>query len=132
MTLGKCNLKNTFFTCIVCLNITFASPSNNSIFTVSFPVPCAPQNVKYAGNRQTAVLFWDVSVFATSYTVYNVSGTGRVKLCSTTGLSCELTNFNPDTTEVTASNAEGESNANRNITGQIQGEKICNTTQDTE
>ncbi|XP_045905931.1 receptor-type tyrosine-protein phosphatase beta [Micropterus dolomieu] len=110
--------------CSTSYNLTVLSRNSagvskpSSAFT-GVTVPCAPQNVKYAGNRQTAVLFWDVSVFATSYTVYNVSGTGRVKLCSTTGLSCELTNFNPYTTEVIASNAEGESNANRNITGPV-------------
>lgn len=102
---------------------TCHSPSVNSIF--SFPVPCAPQNVEYTGTTESAVLSWDASVFATSYTVYNVSGTDRVELCSTTTeLSCQLTNFDPSATEVTASNAEGESNPNQDITGQTQGEKI--------
>ncbi|KAI3368520.1 hypothetical protein L3Q82_025527 [Scortum barcoo] len=82
-------------------------------------VPCAPQNVRYTGNTQSAVLSWDASVFATWYTVYNVSGASRVALCNTSRLSCQLTNFNPVATEVTASNAEGESNANGNITGPI-------------
>uniref|UniRef100_A0A3B4UUE8 Fibronectin type-III domain-containing protein n=1 Tax=Seriola dumerili TaxID=41447 RepID=A0A3B4UUE8_SERDU len=81
--------------------------------------PCPPQNVKYSGNTQSAVLSWDASVFATSYTVYSISGGGRVELCSTTGLSCQLTNFNSSATEVTASNAVGESNPNRFITGPV-------------
>lgn len=68
------------------------------------------------------MLSWDASVFATSYTVYNVSGAGRVELCSTSGLSCQLGDFDPGTTEVTASNAEGESFPTRDITGQIQGD----------
>lgn len=83
-------------------------------------MPCAPENVKYTGDSQSAVLSWDASVFATSYTVYNVSGAGRVGLCSTTALSCQLVDFDPGTTEVTASNAEGESSPTRNITGQTQ------------
>lgn len=102
----------------------------NSISAVSFPVPCAPQNVKYTGNRQSAMLSWDASVFATSYTVYNVSGGGRVRICSTTGLSCQQTNFDPSSTEVTASNAEGESTPTRDITGQTQGDNVCSTTKD--
>lgn len=92
----------------------------NRVVTVSLLAPCAPQNVRYSGNTQSAVLSWDASVFATRYTVYNVSGESRVKLCNTTGLSCQLTNFTPATTEVTASNAIGESNPSQSITGQTQ------------
>ncbi|XP_034531079.1 uncharacterized protein LOC117806306 [Notolabrus celidotus] len=80
-------------------------------------VPCAPQNAAYTGSRQSAVLSWDASLFATSYTVYDVSGANRVELCNTTELSCQLTNFDPDNTTVTASNEGGESNANTDITG---------------
>ncbi|XP_029003162.2 fibronectin-like [Betta splendens] len=81
--------------------------------------PCPPENVKYSGSAQSAVLSWNGSVFATSYTVYNVSGPKRTVLCNTTALSCQLTNFNASATEITASNAVGESNANRNITGPV-------------
>ncbi|KAM7387682.1 hypothetical protein PAMP_023904 [Pampus punctatissimus] len=81
--------------------------------------PCAPQNVKYSGNRQSAVLSWETSVFATRYTVYNVSSGGHVEVCNTTGLSCLLTNFDPQTIEVTASNAVGESSPTSKITGPI-------------
>lgn len=100
------------------LTVALPFPSVNSIFTVSFPAPCAPQSVMYTGNRQSAVLFWNTSVFATSYTVYNVSRGTRVKLCNTTELSCQLTDFDPNATIVTASNAVGESNPSQNITGQ--------------
>ncbi|XP_071342815.1 uncharacterized protein [Trachinotus anak] len=93
-----------------------SSPS--SAFT-GVTVPCPPQNVRYSGTTQSAVLSWDASVFATTYTVYNISGGGRAQLCSTTGLSCQLTNFNSSATEVTASNAVGESNANQIITGPV-------------
>lgn len=85
---------------------------------VSFPEPCAPENVKYSGNTQSAVLSWDASVFATSYTVYSVSGGGYTVLCNTTGLSCSVTNFNASATVLTASNAVGESNPTQNITGE--------------
>ncbi|XP_047231360.1 uncharacterized protein LOC124874162 [Girardinichthys multiradiatus] len=81
--------------------------------------PCAPQRVKYSGNTSQVLLSWDASVFATMYTVYNVSGGSYVKLCNTTGLSCQLTNFNPAATKVTASNAVGESNPSQNITGPV-------------
>ena len=93
-------------------------------------MPCAPQKVKYSGNRQSAVLSWEASVFATRYIVYNVSSAGRVEVCNTTGLSCSLTNFDPRTVEVTASNGVGESAPTSNITGQMQGEKITSITQD--
>ncbi|XP_027882788.1 uncharacterized protein fndc7b [Xiphophorus couchianus] len=82
--------------------------------------PCAPQRVKYSGNSTSAILSWDASVLATKYTVYNVSGGSWVKLCNTTGLSCQLTNFNPAATTVTASNAVGESNPSQNITGPVR------------
>lgn len=81
-------------------------------------VPCSPQNVKYSGDSQSAVLSWNKSVFATHYTVYNVSGTSRVQLCDTTEPDCRLTNFDPGTAEVTASNAAGESIPAKEITGQ--------------
>ncbi|XP_034066039.1 uncharacterized protein LOC117542456 [Gymnodraco acuticeps] len=80
-------------------------------------VPCAPQNVQFTGDTDSAELSWDASVFATRYNVYNLSGEDRVELCSTTGLSCQLTNFDPDATGVTASNEEGESILNQDITG---------------
>ncbi|XP_034386262.1 fibronectin type III domain-containing protein 7-like [Cyclopterus lumpus] len=82
-------------------------------------VPCAPQHVKYTGDSVSAVLSWDASVFAVRYAVYNVSGEARVELCNTTGLSCQMTSFDPNATEVTASNAEGESIPNRDITGPV-------------
>ncbi|KAM9761579.1 uncharacterized protein fndc7b [Menidia menidia] len=90
----------------------------SSVFT-GVTAPCAPQKVRYSGNRQSAVLSWNSSVLATTYTVYNVSGASRVKLCSTPELSCQLSNFEPDSTQVTASNAAGESNPSQNITGPV-------------
>lgn len=94
------------------------SPRVFVTIVVSFAVPCTPQRVKYSGNWESAELSWDTSIFATSYTVYNVSGGGRVKLCNTTGLSCQLAKFDPDATEVTASNAAGESIPSQSVTGE--------------
>ncbi|KAG7513796.1 fibronectin type III domain-containing protein 7 [Solea senegalensis] len=81
--------------------------------------PCPPQNVRYSGNSQFAVLTWDASVFATMYTVYSTADGNRTELCNTTGLSCHLTDFNSSATEVTASNDVGESNPNKMITGPV-------------
>ncbi|CAB1419901.1 unnamed protein product [Pleuronectes platessa] len=96
-----------------------AGASTPSAAYAGVTVPCPPQNVKYSGNAQSAVLSWDASLFASTYTVYNTSGGGRVELCSTATLSCSLTDFNSSATEVTASNAEGESNPNGAITGPV-------------
>lgn len=108
------------------------SPSGNHISVISLPVPCAPQNVKYSGDGRTSVLSWNASVFATWYTVYNVTGAGRIMLCNTTGLFCQLTDFDPGTHEVTASNAEGESIPTQDITGQSQGQNISIPRQDSK
>lgn len=90
--------------------------------------PCAPQMVQYTGNMQSVVLSWNASVFATNYMVYNKSGGNRSVLCNTTKLSCQITNFDPSFTEVTAVNEVGESIPSQNITGKMQqlssGQKI--------
>ncbi|XP_056895182.1 fibronectin-like isoform X2 [Takifugu flavidus] len=108
--------------CSTAYNLTVRSRNTagvsepSSVFT-GITVPCAPQNVKYSGGRESAVLSWNASVFSARYTVYNVSGTSRVQLCSTTELYCQLAPFDPGTTEVTASNVAGESIPTRDITG---------------
>ncbi|XP_039984445.1 uncharacterized protein LOC120790698 [Xiphias gladius] len=108
--------------CSTSYNLTVRARNSAGVSTPSsaftgVTVPCAPQNVKYSGNTQSAVVSWDAAVFATMYTVYDTSGGGRAKLCDTAGLSCQLTNFNSSATEVTASNAVGESSPNRDIAG---------------
>nr|XP_046247875.1 uncharacterized protein LOC124060678 [Scatophagus argus] len=121
-------LPMTFFElpmpCSTAYNLTVrarnsAGVSEPSTVFTGVTVPCAPQMVKYTGNRESAVLSWEESVFATRYTVYNVSGAIRVELCNTTELFCSVTNFDPGATEVTASNAEGESIPNGDITGPV-------------
>ncbi|TMS20668.1 Fibronectin type III domain-containing protein 7 [Larimichthys crocea] len=96
-----------------------AGESEPSIALNEITVPCAPQNVRYIGTVQSATFSWDMSVFATRYTVYNVSGSVRNILCSTSMLTCQVINFDPDTTEMTASNAVGESIPTRKITGPV-------------
>ncbi|XP_059196342.1 uncharacterized protein LOC131977156 [Centropristis striata] len=114
--------------CSTAYNLTVRSRNSAGVSEPSsaltgVTVPCAPQNVEYTADTQSVGLSWDASVFATWYTVYNVSGAGRVSLCNTTGLSCQLTNFDPNNTEVTASNEVGESIANRDITGPVRARK---------
>ncbi|KAK2835181.1 hypothetical protein Q5P01_015665 [Channa striata] len=110
--------------CSTVFNVTvrsrnLAGVGKPSSVLTGLTAPCAPENVKYNGSKDSAVLFWDASVFANRYTVYGVSGESRIQLCNTTSLSCTLTNFNSSATEVTASNAVGESNPNQNITGPV-------------
>ncbi|XP_054874050.1 uncharacterized protein LOC129350703 [Amphiprion ocellaris] len=79
--------------------------------------PDVQQNIRYTGDRQSAVLSWDPSVFATWYTVTSVVDGVHGTLCNTTEISCVVSDFSPNATEVTASNDVGESNPNGNITG---------------
>ncbi|XP_051803703.1 fibronectin type III domain-containing protein 7-like [Acanthochromis polyacanthus] len=108
--------------CSTAYNVTVRSKNSAGVSEPSrmfsgVTVPCPPQNLRYTGDRQSAVLSWDASVFATWYTVTSVVDGVRVTLCNTTEISCVVSNFNPNTTEVTASNDVGESNPNGNITG---------------
>ncbi|KAF7660957.1 hypothetical protein LDENG_00272160 [Lucifuga dentata] len=96
-----------------------AGTSEPSSVFVGITVPCPPQNVRYTGDTQSATLFWDASVLATKYSVYSVSGLDRVEVCSTAGLSCNVINFDPATTELTASNDVGESIPTSAITGPV-------------
>ncbi|XP_054646058.1 uncharacterized protein LOC129188936 [Dunckerocampus dactyliophorus] len=114
----------TLMPCSTPYNLTISSrnsagASEPSSAYMGVTAPCAPKNVQYTDSTESATLSWDASVLATGYTVYDVSGEGRVVLCSTTGLSCQLTNFSPGYIEVTASNAVGESIPSGNITGPV-------------
>ncbi|KAJ3599685.1 hypothetical protein NHX12_033641 [Muraenolepis orangiensis] len=82
-------------------------------------VPCPPTDVTYSGNNQSATVSWEASVFATRYTVYHTSGGNRSEVCSTSGVSCSVSGVEADRLEVTATNAEGESRANSNVTGPV-------------
>uniref|UniRef100_A0A3B3HPR2 Fibronectin type-III domain-containing protein n=2 Tax=Oryzias latipes TaxID=8090 RepID=A0A3B3HPR2_ORYLA len=114
--------------CSTTLSITVQSKNSagvgrpSSIYS-GITAPCAPQMVQYTGNMQSVVLSWNASVFATNYMVYNKSGGNRSVLCNTTKLSCQITNFDPSFTEVTAVNEVGESIPSQNITGLVGGRK---------
>ncbi|XP_036072425.1 uncharacterized protein LOC112147737 [Oryzias melastigma] len=73
--------------------------------------PCPPSGILFSGNSSFATVSWNMSVFATTYTVYDNSVKPRVKLCNTTTLSCSLSNLVSNNLVVTASNAAGESQA---------------------
>uniref|UniRef100_A0A667XFF4 Fibronectin type-III domain-containing protein n=1 Tax=Myripristis murdjan TaxID=586833 RepID=A0A667XFF4_9TELE len=110
--------------CSTAFNLTVRSRNSagesepSHVVTMS-TVPCPPQNVTYTGNSQVAELSWEASVLATTYTVYKVSQAGRVEVCSGPELSCTVTDFDPDSTEVTASNAFGESLPTTDFTGPV-------------
>ncbi|XP_051990921.1 fibronectin type III domain-containing protein 7-like [Xyrauchen texanus] len=70
-------------------------------------VPCAPLNVTLSASL--SVVSWNQSVFATNYTVYQVTSSGRTKLCMTSQIQCSVTSFGSGRIVVTASNSAGES-----------------------
>ncbi|XP_041941446.1 uncharacterized protein LOC121704923 [Alosa sapidissima] len=72
--------------------------------------PCPPLTVKYTGSNVSAVVSWNASVFATEYSVYDVSGSVPVEICNTTDLSCTVNGVNSEGITVTASSNIGESN----------------------
>jgi len=71
------------------------------------PVPCAPLNVTFSAS--SAVVAWQESLFATNYTAYGVTSSGRMKLCMTSQLLCSITSFSSGHIVVTAHNAAGQS-----------------------
>ncbi|XP_065133048.2 uncharacterized protein fndc7rs1 [Paramisgurnus dabryanus] len=66
-------------------------------------VPCAPVNVTYT----STTVEWSASIYATNYTVYQVTPTIRTQLCVTSQLSCAVTSNG--SIIVTARNSAGES-----------------------
>ncbi|KAJ8357216.1 hypothetical protein SKAU_G00200100 [Synaphobranchus kaupii] len=90
-----------------------SQPSEASTGTTA---PCPPLGVTFIESNISTVLSWNASVFATEYTVYELSSTGRSEVCNTAQLSCTLVNsVNRSAIEVTASNSAGESNPARDI-----------------
>nr|XP_020471689.1 fibronectin type III domain-containing protein 7-like [Monopterus albus]XP_020471690.1 fibronectin type III domain-containing protein 7-like [Monopterus albus] len=83
-----------------------AGISDPSVPIIGTTAPCPPSLVIYNGSAVS----WNASVFATMYTVYDNSVRPMAQLCSTTGLSCSLSNVNSTNLVVTASNSFGESN----------------------
>lgn len=60
-------------------------------------------------SASSAVVAWKESLFATNYTVYGVTNSGRTKLCMTSQLLCSVTNFSSGHIVVTAQDTAGES-----------------------
>ncbi|KAL1022755.1 hypothetical protein UPYG_G00031900 [Umbra pygmaea] len=95
-------------------NLTVRTRNSGGTSQPSTPItgmtaPCAPLAVTYTVNNMSAVLSWTAAMFATKYTVYNMTGDIRTELCSTKELSCQLSHVQSGTIKVTASNAVGES-----------------------
>uniref|UniRef100_A0A9J8D0Q5 Fibronectin type III domain-containing protein 7 n=1 Tax=Cyprinus carpio carpio TaxID=630221 RepID=A0A9J8D0Q5_CYPCA len=84
-----------------------AATSDKSAAITGTTVPCAPLNVTFSASL--AEVGWNGSLFATNYTVYGVTSSGRTKLCMTSKLLCSVTNFSSGHIVVTASNTAGES-----------------------
>ncbi|XP_028283268.1 fibronectin type III domain-containing protein 7-like [Parambassis ranga] len=120
--ISSCWTSRTFFEvplpCSSSYVATVRSGSDKSLPLVGKTAPCPPSGVVYRGNSSFATVSWNASVFATEYTVYDVSVLPRVQICSSTGLSCSLTNIAPRNLVVTASNGGGESEGT-NITNVV-------------
>ncbi|XP_016396758.1 fibronectin-like [Sinocyclocheilus rhinocerous] len=84
-----------------------AATSDKSAAITGTTVPCAPLNVAFSAS--SAEVAWNQALFATNYTVYGVTSSGRTKLCMTSQLLCSVTNFSSGHIVVTASNTAGES-----------------------
>ncbi|XP_051984556.1 fibronectin type III domain-containing protein 7-like [Xyrauchen texanus] len=84
-----------------------ASSSVPSAAVSGTTVPCAPQNVTFSASL--SMVTWNQSVFASNYTVYQVTSSSRTKLCMTPMLQCSLANISSGHIVATASNSAGES-----------------------
>ncbi|KAI7809537.1 hypothetical protein IRJ41_010869 [Triplophysa rosa] len=84
----------------------FAGSSVESTAVSGTTVPCAPANVTYSAATTVA---WNASIYATNYTVYGVTFSGRTRLCMTSQLLCSVGNISSGYIVVTASNSAGES-----------------------
>uniref|UniRef100_A0A6Q2Y5D8 Fibronectin type-III domain-containing protein n=1 Tax=Esox lucius TaxID=8010 RepID=A0A6Q2Y5D8_ESOLU len=92
-----------------------AGESAPSVAVNGTTAPCPPQQVTFTGSISSATISWNASVYATDYTVYDISSGVWTQVCSTVQLSCSLTNISYSNLEVTASNAAGESEPTRAI-----------------
>ncbi|KAJ8384528.1 hypothetical protein AAFF_G00204430 [Aldrovandia affinis] len=100
--------------CSSSYNVTLRSKNTAGIGPVSETIsgttaPCPPPSVTYNGDINYAVIAWNASGLATDFTVYKRSSTGRIEVCSTPMLFCQVTNVTLAAIEVTASNSAGES-----------------------
>lgn len=88
---------------------------------LSTSAPCPPSGVTHTGDNLLSSIAWSPSVFATTYTVYDVSVTPRVPVCSTGQLQCSLSNNNSTNLVIVASNSAGESE----VTQVPRGTNLC-------
>ncbi|XP_018532382.1 mucin-4 isoform X2 [Lates calcarifer] len=95
-----------------------AATSDPSTPYESVTAPCPPSGVVYSGNSTFATISWQSSVFATTYTVYDIGVTPKAQLCRVAGLSCSLSNITSTNLVIIASNAAGDSEA-QNITNVV-------------
>ncbi|KAL1249579.1 hypothetical protein QQF64_020584 [Cirrhinus molitorella] len=89
-------------------------------------VPCPPKNVKFTGDSSSATVAWESSVLTKGYRVYHLSSDGRVPVCLTSNLSCEVSGLQASNVAVTAWNNAGESFASRVATGQTSNRRKRN------
>ncbi|KTF75017.1 hypothetical protein cypCar_00024381 [Cyprinus carpio] len=76
-------------------------------------VPCPPMNVTFRGDSSSATVAWRSSALTTGYRVYQLSSDGRVPVCLTSNLSCEVSGLQASNVAVSAWNTAGESLASR-------------------
>ncbi|XP_056598960.1 fibronectin type III domain-containing protein 7-like [Triplophysa dalaica] len=93
----------------------FAGSSVESTAVSGTTVPCAPVNVTYSAATTVA---WNASIYATNYTVYGVTFSGRTRLCMTSQLLCSVGNISSGHIVVTASNSAGASEDSLPVLGE--------------
>lgn len=74
-------------------------------------------NVTFRGDSSSATVAWRSSALTTGYRVYQLSSDGRVPVCLTSNLSCEVSGLQASNVAVSAWNTAGESLASRVATG---------------
>ncbi|TRY81820.1 hypothetical protein DNTS_000526 [Danionella cerebrum] len=84
-----------------------AASGQESSAVTGTTVPCAPLNVTFSASL--GVVAWNESIYASNYTAYGITPSGRTKLCITSQLHCSVSNFSSGQILVTAQNAAGES-----------------------
>ncbi len=74
-------------------------------------------NITFTGDGSSSTVAWRSSALTTGYRVYQLSSDGRVPVCLTSNLSCEVSGLQASNVAVTAWNSAGESLASRVATG---------------
>ncbi len=74
-------------------------------------------NITFTGDDSSSTVAWRSSALTIGYRVYQLSSAGRVPVCLTSNLSCEVSGLQVSNVAVTAWNSAGESLASRVATG---------------